>query len=355
MDCKVSVIVPVYNAQKYLQKAFDSVRRQSLGFEKIQLIFCDDCSADNSGQMIEAWAKKYPNVLALRTNETSGSASVPRNVCIRAATAPYIMFLDNDDMLDPRACEELLFAIEKYGADVAGGSYSELHGKRIVDCAEKYAQVPEGGIDLSRSIAPFFSAADPFWTKIFKKSIIDSNKLEFKQVYGEDSLFILSYLACCKKAARIKRTVYIYRIREDSIFHDFSKKHLCEVTQCYKQAFDVLEPKGQLEYYHSFLSLGLSGFMDLLADAQNMTEDDACEVLREWWPLLQYGAQNSLCVESAVSEILVLDAASDEPEKAELHLKALRGLYALRRAQMNEILNSRSWRAISAINRILKR
>ena len=91
---KISVIIPVYNAENTLKQAVNSVINQSIGFENIELILVDDNSNDNSRKIIQDYADKYGNVKAIFLRENSGSPSKPRNTGIDNATAPYLMFLE---------------------------------------------------------------------------------------------------------------------------------------------------------------------------------------------------------------------------------------------------------------------
>ena len=104
---KVSVIVPVYNSADKLQRAFDSVYNQSLGFENIELILIDDASTDNSRDIIDNYVSKYDNVKSIYLDENSGYAGRPRNIGVHNANAPYLMFLDADDFYFENACELL--------------------------------------------------------------------------------------------------------------------------------------------------------------------------------------------------------------------------------------------------------
>ncbi len=351
----VSVIIPVYNAEKTLERAFNSVKNQTIGFENIELLLCDDCSTDNSFSIMQKWAKQYSNVKVFKTPKNTGSASEPRNVCLNNASAPFIMFLDNDDLFDIRACEILYSEINGTDLDIVGGCYSELHGKRVTDVSERYAALSEKDYDISKSFEVLFPATDPFWTKIFKRSLISENNLSFKQVYGEDSLFIASYLACCNKARHIKKNIYIYCIREDSLYHDFSGKHLAEVTKCYTLMEDYLAKKKKSGYFVRFLELGISGYMDILANADYLSDEEAAEVLKEWWRLILKGAELKTAPQNEIGAVLLDDAEDKAYDKAVFHLNLFRKLYAQRKREMNEIYSSRGWRILTFVNRLLGR
>ena len=97
---KISMIIPVYNAEKYLKRTINSIINQSIGFENIELILVDDNSQDNSKSIIEEYVAKYDNVIGIYSNENHGFPGFGRNKGIEIASAQYIMFSDNDDEHD---------------------------------------------------------------------------------------------------------------------------------------------------------------------------------------------------------------------------------------------------------------
>ena len=89
----ISIIIPVYNSEKYIKRAFDSLFTQSIGFNNLEVIFIDDASTDASPQIIGDYSNKYDNVKSFFLNKNSGAAGKPRNVGLSHATKDYIMFL----------------------------------------------------------------------------------------------------------------------------------------------------------------------------------------------------------------------------------------------------------------------
>lgn len=96
-EYKVSVIIPIYNQEKYLDRAINSVINQSIGFENIELLLVDDCSIDNTKEIINNYINMYENIKGLFLEKNSGGASKPRNIGIKNSTSKYLMFLDPDD------------------------------------------------------------------------------------------------------------------------------------------------------------------------------------------------------------------------------------------------------------------
>ena len=130
MDEKISVIVPTYNAEKYLMHGINSIINQNFGFENIELILVDDNSKDNTPQKIKELSNEYPNVKIIFLEGNSGSAAKGRNTGIDNATTDYIMFLDQDDKYDENMCETMYNTIKNNNVDIVMCKYkSFLHNK----------------------------------------------------------------------------------------------------------------------------------------------------------------------------------------------------------------------------------
>ena len=119
MNCpKISVIVPIHNVAKYIGESLDSILNQTIGHENLQVIMVNDGSTDESGEIIEEYAREYPNFICKHLSTKSGSAGKPRNEGLQLATGKYVMFIDPDDFYTEDACENLYNQMEKYNAEV---------------------------------------------------------------------------------------------------------------------------------------------------------------------------------------------------------------------------------------------
>ena len=110
---EISIIIPVYNAAKYISRCIDSILNQS--FEDFELIICDDGSKDDSGKIIDEYAAKDPRIIAIHQENKGVSAT--RNHALSLAKGNYIQFSDSDDWLAPNSCELLYKAIKKNNSE----------------------------------------------------------------------------------------------------------------------------------------------------------------------------------------------------------------------------------------------
>ena len=120
---KISVVVPIYNVEKYLPECIESVQNQS--YMNLEIILVDDGSPDNSGKIADEYAKKDGRIKVI--HKKNGGLSDARNAGIEVATGDYIMFLDSDDLLTADACKVLEEKIEKENADYVIGNYINCH------------------------------------------------------------------------------------------------------------------------------------------------------------------------------------------------------------------------------------
>ncbi len=103
MKCKISIIIPVYNAENYIKAALESIVGQTIGLEFLEVIMVDDYSTDKSGEIIDEYAKRYENFKSIHLLENSEASGKPRNIAIERLNGEYLMFLDADDYYAPDA------------------------------------------------------------------------------------------------------------------------------------------------------------------------------------------------------------------------------------------------------------
>lgn len=208
---KISIIIPVYNAEKYLEMSLNSVRNQT--FTDYEVICMNDGSTDNSLLILKKFAEQ-DNRFKIYSQSNSGG-SITRNNALKKATGKYIAFLDNDDIYHPSYLERLYENIEKYGADVSCCSYIRFEG----DCNYKFNERENTEKHLFVSENPFI---DKFkrkkkietlmWTKLYKKELLEDIKFSEKLPAINDILFNIEVLLKTKKLVQVKEKLIAYRI-----------------------------------------------------------------------------------------------------------------------------------------------
>ena len=144
-EYKISVIIPVYNGEKHLSHAINSLLQQTIGFENLQIILIDDCSTDKSLEIIDLYVSKYPNMVSIHLAENSGFVGQPRNIGMKRANADHYMFLDQDDWFTDTACEVLYEKIVQPNTDIVSGYHSIANddGKIIINKMPQYLGIED--------------------------------------------------------------------------------------------------------------------------------------------------------------------------------------------------------------------
>lgn len=201
----ISVIIPVYNAEKYLQRCLDSVCNQTL--KNIEIICVDDCSTDNSAQIIRDYAARFTYIkfLPLATNQGESAA---RNAGLHMAKGDYLAFVDNDDELDLNFYETLYQKAKQKDADIVKGQVMEIgyNGKKHI-----IKQVAERK-DNKLLFLTYW------WSAIFKRCVIAAHNISFCEEYplGGDLLFLNQAVIAAQSFDTVNDVYYYYYRREDS-------------------------------------------------------------------------------------------------------------------------------------------
>ena len=238
----ISIIVPVFNSENYIHHTFNSIKNQSIGFEKIELIFVDDYSTDNSRQIIQDYSNTYANVKSILLKENSGFGGLPRNVGIQNATSEYIMFLDSDDIFYHDACEKLYGEIHNNNLDLAFGYYvTNVDGVK----SNHIFFEDDFKINNIHENSDILIYPPAIMSKIYKKSIILENNVEFPiGVPGEDLVFSTNYVLHANGISFVKFPVFEYIIRnsnvEKSVSYERNKTYLMGLYDSYMNLYNLL-------------------------------------------------------------------------------------------------------------------
>lgn len=246
---KVSVIVPVYNVEKYIEKCLESLVNQTL--EDIEIIVVNDGSPDNSQKIIDKFVKKYPKKVKSYTKE-NGGLSDARNYGIEKATGEYIAFLDSDDYIREDAYEKMYHkAIEKkFDVVVCDLVY-------VYDNYEKNANSNiQKDITNKEEIKKIYENIYPAaWNKIYHKKLFNNKKIRFKKgVWYEDVEFTYKLLPFIKTIGVVKENFVYYIQRENSISKTYDKRLYDQINNWnalidyYKENNLYNEYKKELEY-----------------------------------------------------------------------------------------------------------
>lgn len=225
----ISVVVPVYKVEKYLDRCVQSILTQT--FTNFELILVDDGSPDNCGNMCDAYAKQDSRVQVV--HKENGGLSDARNVGKTAAVGEYILFVDSDDYIAPHLMETLYTLAKKYHADIScGGAYNCYQNKKISQFSERKELVYDGVTALKKMLQGQ-DLPGSAWGKLYSKNLC--NQLDFQVgKYYEDAFFQVDMFPMAKTVAVTTEPLYYYIHRAESITtHSFREKDM-DVIEAYQ-------------------------------------------------------------------------------------------------------------------------
>lgn len=224
----VSVVVPVYNVEKYLDRCIDSIVNQT--YKNLEIILVDDGSPDKCPQMCDQWAEKDSRIKVI--HKENAGAGMARNIGIENATGEYIQFIDSDDYIDLKTIQKCVASFQKTQADAvmfgrfhvfSDGKIEKLpvitneyffSGKQVIDNILPGLFIYEKGIGISS------------WCKMFKLQRIKLNNIRYKserEVLSEDALFHLELFDYLNSVLIIPENLYYYFTNESSISRGYRK------------------------------------------------------------------------------------------------------------------------------------
>lgn len=241
---KVSVIVPVYNTEKYLNRCLDSLVNQTL--KEVEIVIVNDGATDSSPEIIDEYLKKYPDRFVYYTQQNSGQA-VARNKAIDLCNGEYIGFLDSDDFVKVEMFERMYEKAMQNDADYVACGYTDLTyeaDKEIVLKQYVASKVAKETKDL------FFGAlASPF-LHLYKRCIVQNSGVKFPEgVVYEDTAFYLNLVPHIKKIAVIEEPL-AYRVRHsNSTMTTFRKE---KVAQIFPVIDNILQYYQEHNFYETY-------------------------------------------------------------------------------------------------------
>ena len=221
----------MYNVEDYVGECLDSLLCQT--FQDFEVIIVDDCSTDNSRNVVQAYLPKFNGKLQLIESEkNSGGCAVPRNIGMSQACGKYLFFLDSDDLIIKNALESLYKVAEEFNADIVQcekfftSETPHLKGATLTVKSFKpdsYITVPTLETEnITQRIKNFHDQRYVWtaWSKLIRRDFMIENKMEYPlTLNNEDLVFTIYCLSCAKRFVQFPDPVNIYRYRPNSILH----------------------------------------------------------------------------------------------------------------------------------------
>lgn len=231
MQKLISIIVPVYNVEKYLDKCIDSIINQT--YKNIEIILVDDGSTDKSGDICDKAQNKDKRIKVI--HKANGGLSDARNAGLRIAKGDLIGFVDSDDYIKEDMFETLYNLIEKHNANISIVSYYELYNEKLIAVKESKEVEEFNKIEAIKELLIDNKIQSYAWNKLFKKELFKNLEFPVNKNF-EDIATTLLLFERADKIVLLQKPEYFYVRREDSII---GKKNY----KTYKDYLDVIYDK----------------------------------------------------------------------------------------------------------------
>lgn len=276
---KLSVILPVYGVREFLPAALETLKQQTIGFENLQIIFADDCSKDGSWEVVQQYAQEYPNVECVRLEANSGGCGAPRNKGMELAVAPYIVYMDPDDLLPPSAYQDLYTEMLRTDAEIVTGWYDiqTEDGTILAEkCAETFSLPEDRDFCMPQDLEASFATLPMVCCKIYRRDFLLENKIAFMpKIPGEDQVYTVECYLHAKKVHYINKCVYHYVKRkqeQQSLSSNLSENYFEGIRICIETVKQVFAQAEQITCGERFTDALLEEQMRLLCITQQLPQ-----------------------------------------------------------------------------------
>lgn len=239
----ISIILPVFNAEKTLHQCIESLLKQTLS--DIEIICIDDCSKDHSWEILRAFQADDKRI-RLYQNEQNMGLGTNRNKGVAEACGGYIFHVDPDDIVPADALEKLYQHAEKYGGDMIKGAYifsQTVHGKSAPVSNTRYC-LPEADLPLINTnllrTKDLLHTTEGHWSYLYKRSFASRVKYPRDLKMGQDSIFLVRALAEARYISVTSHIIYCYQANTSSAMNSFNYLKYCDAIEWRRRAFHVL-------------------------------------------------------------------------------------------------------------------
>ena len=274
----ISVIVPVYNGEAFLDQCLESIVVQD--YARLEIIIVDDGSTDGTAAISDRWAERDSRVRVI--HQPNGGHSAARNAGLEAMSGELMMMVDSDDVLHPDFVTVLLDLMRRHDADIAVGGYVAFEG-----AAPDFGRLSSEGetrlLDQQQALLAVFyqhGLTHSPWGRLFKASLFDGIRFPLGIIY-EDLAIIYPLLQHCKRVATTSRVLYGYRQHESNSMRVFSPRRsavldVCENLERQMQADDP-------QYLKAVRSRLLSAYFNILLLSNQDKQGDHSQLQDRCW------------------------------------------------------------------------
>lgn len=295
----ISVIVPVYKVEKYLEKCIESIIKQT--YTNLQIILVDDGSPDNCGKICDEYAKKDSRIEVI--HKINGGLSDARNVGINRANGRYIGFVDSDDYIKEDMYEKLINLIKEYDADISiCNLYDVIDGNECIRNKENGIR-EYSRIDILKEILLDKNIQSYAWNKLYKKELFDEIKYPIGKKY-EDIGTTFYLFEKCNKIVVTSEPEYYYLKRADSLVNNVTESTILDYTEIIIQRYLYIKQniKELRKYNNYYLAKTLITAHNDIENLENISEEMQQRYKKLYELVLEIIKSNSKDIDELFSE-----------------------------------------------------
>lgn len=248
---KISVVVPCYNVEKYIDRCLDSITRQTIGMDVLEIILINDCSTDDTYSHLREFESKYPENTILVDQEEHYGVSAARNIGLEYASGEYITYIDSDDFVADCMIERMVDVIIKEKCDMVECDYTKF--ERLEECGltgDDTVKVYDfaNDNDARRDYIVNNSLKCALWGRLYNTNFIKENNILCPDgLLYEDVYFTGIAMFLYKKACRISETMYYYFSNSTGIIQSSANKKIREEAIVIRMMLEELDNKKVLD------------------------------------------------------------------------------------------------------------
>ena len=251
MTPEVSILIPIYNVEKYISQCLNSLITDPM-INKCEIIICNDCTPDNSMQIIKEIVEANPTLtFKILEHKENKRIAITRQDLLNAATGKYIIFVDSDDWVEPEYITTLYNAAENNNADITTCNLIKNYSNtKIIKQHNLDSETDKNIRNLITTKLPGY-----LHCKLLKRSVIAENNITFDNelIISEDMLFTLKLMFFTNNYHNTNKALYNYRIISDH--SDFSEANAVERIKCNQKIEEVLIKNNNFDLYKRELAL----------------------------------------------------------------------------------------------------
>ena len=310
----ISIIVPIYNSEKYLAQTIESIINQSI--DNIEILLVNDGSTDSSLEICNKYADKDKRIRVL--SKSNGGLADARNYGMKHAIGKYYMFIDADDLFENDSCECMLNEIKKQNADYVIGNYQIIDddGVRWPKPAFDEEKFFNMILDIYDHEKSFWVMNNTAWNKIYSADFMKRNDIYFKvPAPSEDEYCSLMCYLKANKGAYLPKVMYLYRNTPNSLSKDCSMKYFKGLNRSARAIYEAMKEANGLGLYRYVHAKQNAYILCQIVDSEKVSNEEKKQLLKDFrWYFELSKELNADVIHDSLRELytLIIEKKFDE-------------------------------------------